>query len=190
MRKEDQKIEQYIKGIQHTIVVAGFNYEIWLTYKHKKTRKLFLDGEDKYPLFFQTSLHAHFVALIVALYRLFEPRQDTINFNQLMALIEGEGNFSKTKIGNLKRRIKNLTLLWKKVCILRNNVFAHASNKADINQWKKAKITPNDLKKMIKRCQALLNDISHEYNRNSYVFNLSAKSDTLDLLKDLRKISK
>ena len=81
------QIEQYVKEVQHTCLVAGLNYEIWWTYKEKKSRKRFVDILNKYPLFFQTSLHAHFVAMIVALYRLFETRQDTVNFSGLIKLL-------------------------------------------------------------------------------------------------------
>ncbi len=187
MNKKSE-IGQHINEIQHAIVVAGLNYDIWWTYKVKKYRAMLLDADGTYPLFFKTSLHAHFVAMIVALYRLFETRTDTVNFNQLVILIEQNNQLSGTEINGLKKRISNLNPLWIKIGILRNKIFAHATNQS-INPWQEAKMTGNDLKKMIRRCQILLNLVSSRWDRSSYVFNLSAKTDTRNLLKDLRKLN-
>ena len=78
------EILQNVKELQNALTVAGLNYEIWWVYKEKESRKRFVDTLNTYPLFFQTSLHAHFVAMIVSLYRLFETRNDTINIPQLI----------------------------------------------------------------------------------------------------------
>jgi len=73
-----------------------------------------------------------------------------------------------------------------KISILRNKVFGHATNDLNINPWKEAKITPNDIKRLIKRYQKLINDISCKCNGHYYDFCLSAKKDTTNLLKDLK----
>jgi hypothetical protein len=49
---------------------------------------------NRYHLFFSTSIHSHFVALIVALYRLYEKRRDTYNIPRLTDLLEKEGRVS------------------------------------------------------------------------------------------------
>jgi len=68
------KISKYIQKINHTITVAGLNHDIWWTYKKKKYRKILLYVQDFYPSIFSTSVHAHFVATIMAAYQLLEDR--------------------------------------------------------------------------------------------------------------------
>lgn len=184
------KCTKYIEELHHTIYVAGLNYDIWWTYKGKKYRKLLLDADYHYPLFFQTSLHAHFVALIVALYQLFEKRNDTVNFPHLLFLLKQVNKFNAKEINNIERKIKKLKPLWIKISTLRNKVFGHKTNEFNFNPWQQAKITPNNIKKMIQQCQRLLNDISHKWARNTYAFNLSAQSSTRNLLKDLKRLRK
>jgi len=184
------KIEKYIEKIQHAITVAGLNYDIWRIYKTKKYRKLLIEADDSYSLFFQTSIHAHFLGILFPLYRLFETRNDTVNFNQLLILLQQDKKFSKKDITRLKKRIDNMKSLWTKVSVLRNKVFGHESNKFSINPWHQAKITPNNIRTIIKKIRKLLNDISYKLDRKTYSFNLSAKSSTINLLKDLRKINK
>lgn len=184
------KFTKQIEELQHTIQVAGLNYDIWWTYSGKKYRKLLLDADIYYPMFFQTSLHAHFVAMIIALYQLFEKRDDTVNFNHLLLLMKQVNKFNAKEIYNIERKIDKLKHLWIKIGILRNKVFGHKTSKFNIDPWKEAKITPNSIKKMIQQCQKLLNDISHKWDRNTYAFNLSATDDTRNLLEDLKRLRK
>lgn len=180
------KINKYIKEIGHTVTVAGLNYDIWWTYKKKKYRKILLYIDDFYPLFFKASIHAHFVAVVVSLYLLFETRTDTINFFSLLDLLEKSGKFSNKDISSLRCRINTLKPLWIKISILRNNVFGHIANNLYIDPWKEARISPNNIDKLIKKCQKLLNDISCKWDGTNRTFYLSAKDDTRNLLKDLR----
>ena len=100
----DNEIKNHIKNLQDTIITAYHNYEIWWIYKSKDTRPIYLDVMNKYLAFFSTSIHAHFVAMIVALYRLYETRKDTINIPGLIKLIK-EGGYlrevHKVKIDNM-----------------------------------------------------------------------------------------
>ena len=156
----NNKVDKYIEGLHHTLNVAEYNHEIWWTYKEKKYRKLFLSAEEDYPLFFQTSLHAHFIAMVVALYRLFETRDDTINIPNLLKLLEDARKIKPKEINGFKRRIERIKPLWIKIAILRNKVFGHSTNNLNINPWNEARISRNDIKKLIKRSKKLLNDIS------------------------------
>lgn len=69
--------DAYISDLQQTVTAAGLNYEVWWTYKNEDNRPEFVDAMNGYTVFFQTSIHAHFVALLVALYRLYETPEKT-----------------------------------------------------------------------------------------------------------------
>jgi len=138
------KIRLYIEKINHTISIAKFNYDVWWTHKGKKYRKMLLDADEKYPSFFQTSIHAHFVALVIALYRLFEIRQDSINFPKLLVLLRKSDRFNVRDINNLERRVRNSKSLWNKIGILRNKVFGRLSNNLEVDPWGQARMKPRD----------------------------------------------
>ncbi|MCW7073999.1 MAG: hypothetical protein OCU20_09050 [Methanophagales archaeon] len=181
------KILQNVKELQNALTVAGLNYEIWWIYKEKESRERFVDTLNAYPLFFQTSLHAHFVAMIIALYRLFETRKDTVNIPQLIKLFKKEGTFPRMEFQRLESEIEQIKPLWIKVSILRNKLFGHRSNALDNEDiWKEASVTPNEFKKLIEDSKRILNEMTSIWNRSSHAFNLSATEDTMDLLEDLK----
>jgi len=185
-----EKIEQHVRELRNAVIVAELNYEIWWIYKEKQNRKRFVDILNAYPLFFQTSLHAHFVAMIAALYRLFETRNDTINIPQLVGFFENEGSFPHKEIQRFKSEIKKIKPLWTKVSILRNNLFGHKSNALDNDDiWKKARVTPNDFKKLIDESKRVINEITSVWDRSGHAFNISATIDTLELLEDLKRLN-
>jgi len=183
------EIEKNVRELQHAIVVAKLNYEIWWVYKEKNSRKRFVDILNDYPLYFQTSLHAHFVAMIISLYRLYETRKDTMNLPQLVRLLRKHNTLSIQEIKSMESDIKSMRPLWQKVSILRNNMFAHRSNKLDDDDvWKKASVTPNQFKKLIDDSEGILNRITHVWARSSHAFNLSATHDAERLLEDLKRL--
>ncbi len=74
-----ERIDSYIKSLRDSIIAAEHNHDIWWIYKNKDTRPKYLDVMNSYLSFFQTSIHAHFVAMVIVLYRLYETRRDTIS---------------------------------------------------------------------------------------------------------------
>ncbi|NWG02155.1 MAG: hypothetical protein HXY44_04765 [Syntrophaceae bacterium] len=184
------EIEKNVRELQYAIIVAELNYEIWWVYKEKNSRKLFVAVLDDYPLYFKTSLHAHFVAMVISLYRLYEPRKDTINLPQLLSLLKKHSRISDQEIKSMESDINSMKPLWKKVSILRNNLFGHRSSKlVDDDVWEKASVTPNQFKKLIDDSKRLLNRMTRLWDRRSHAFNLSATSDTLRLLEDLKRLN-
>jgi len=186
----DDEINSNIAEFQHAIVVAELNYEIWWVYKEKDNRAKYLKVLNNYPLYFQTSLHAHFVAMIISLYRLYETRKDTMNLPQLIRLFKKHSVLANDEIRNIQSNINSIRPLWRKVHILRNNMFGHRSNKlTDDAIWKKADVTPNQFKQIIDDSKALLNRITRLWAKSSHVFNLSATDDTIRLLEDLKRLN-
>lgn len=183
-------IEQYINELQNALTIAGLNYDIWWLYKEKENRKRFVDTLNSYPLFFQTSLHAHFLATIIALYRLYETRSDTINMHQLINLLKKEGTIPIEEIQLFESEIQEIKPLWVKVTIIRNNLFGHKSNALDNEDiWKLASVTPNEIKNLIDNSKRILNEMTNLWNKSSHAFNLSATEDTLQLLEDLKGLN-
>jgi len=184
------QVDEYIDELQHTVIVAGLNYDIWWIYREKKSREKFEDVMNHYVEFFATSIHAHFVALLAALYRIYETRPDTINLPRLFELLSAEGVLSEADIAELRKSYEAAKPLWVKVSVLRNEQFMHRANKLDGEEgaFKKARITGNDFKHLVKITRELLNKITHKRSRSIHAFNLTATHDTVRLLSDLNTL--
>ena len=183
-------VDRYISELRHTITVAGLNYDIWWVYKSKDTRPLYVEAMNRYRLFFQTSIHAHFVALLVALYRLYETRDDTFNIPSLLTILRVEAQLPGETLDLLEGIYENEGKpLWIKVNILRNKAFGHRSVAHTVEQvFEEAEVTPNELRDLVEVTKKLLNELTHALGRSVHAFNLEAREHTLRLLEDLTKM--
>lgn len=148
----DHEIERYVNELRHTATTAGFNYDIWWVYKGADTRPKYLKSMNRYTLFFQTSLHAHFIALLVELYRLYETRSDTFNVPSLLKLLKSKNAVSSAELHTLSSRYAAVKPLWLKVNILRNRAFAHRSSAHTVAEvFKEAGVTPEELRHLVEQ---------------------------------------
>jgi AbiU2 len=183
------RVANSVKELQNALIVAELNYEIWWVYKEKESRRRYVDVLNSYPLFFQTSLHAHFVAMIVSLYRIYETRKDTINLPQLIALLKAEQALSPADAQRVESEMDQIKDLWIKVSVLRNKMFGHRSNAMDLDGiWKQAAVTPNQFKQLIDESKRILNEVTSLWDNSGHAFNLSAREDTVALLENLRSL--
>jgi hypothetical protein len=181
-----RKVDSHIKSIQDTIIVAEWNHDIWWIYKSRDTRPKFIDAMNTYLAFFQTSIHAHFVAMIIVLYRLYETRHDTISFPQLLKALDSDHTLSDNARNRVRELIQETKPIWIKIGIIRSEVFAHLSNARDIEgSFKKADLKYGHFNDLIELSKTIINVITHDYARSTHAFNLSVKFDTKDLLTDL-----
>jgi hypothetical protein len=183
-------IERYISELRHTITAAGLNYEIWWVYKSKDTRPIYVDTMNRYNLFFQTSIHAHFVALLVELYRLYETRDDTFNIPSLLKILKDQKRLPNPMLELLEGLYKDAAKpLWIKINILRNKAFGHRSVAHTVEEvFKEAGVTPNELRDLVEVTKKLLNELTHAWDKSTHAFNLGSREDTLKLLQDLKDL--
>jgi hypothetical protein len=138
---------------------------------------------NRYAHYFNAAIDAHFVALLEALYRLFETRQDTFNIRGLLK------NLGNLDIRNkFDQKLQDAKPLWIKVCILRNNAFSHRSKNMSVEEiFKQADMTPHELIDLISRSKELLEDISYELDRNGRTVNINSGEFALLLLEELEE---
>lgn len=180
------KIESHIKNLWDTVITAEHNHEIWWIYKSNDTRPIFIETMNKYLLFFKSSIHAHFVAMIIALYRLYETRSDTINIPRLLQLLEQHHPLSNDSVNCINKLIAQAKPIWIKVGIIRSAVFAHLTNERNVEEsFGKADIKYGQFRELIELSKKITNAIGQDYNRNTHIFNLSSEIDTKALLTDL-----
>jgi hypothetical protein len=93
-----------------------------------------------------------------------------------------------SKLQEIKDRLKETVEMYKKLQILRNNVFAHLGTIDTEEAFKLAGITPNDLRKLIESSNCILQEISYAYNNTRFALSHDSKEDTYSLLNDLLKM--
>lgn len=186
MRDKRQNFKKYLDELLHTVFVARANYEIWWIYKNAEDRKRYYDILDCYLGFFRTGIHAHFVAMIIALYKLFEKRRDTVNVDQLLKIGEQFAILDGSKVASIQQKVDQAKKIWKKVSILRNNVFAHHNKDFDYeNVFSNANVTYDEIKFLTEITLQLLNDISYIFDRSTMDFDIMQPSPTIDTYKVL-----
>lgn len=177
----------HVAALRHGASVASLNYDIWWVYKSKECRPMYVGTMNRYPRFFSTSLHAHYVALLVALYPLYETRRNTYNIPRLLKILGKEDAIVAEALANADRLYAEAKPLWVKVGVLRNNAFGHHSDSLTIDQiFKKANMTPNELERLLDLTKKLLNSVTRALDGSVHAFNLGASEATIRVLKDLK----
>jgi hypothetical protein len=181
-------IDRHIRSLQDTATVAGLNFEIWWVYKSQDTRPKYTDSMNRYLGFFQASIHAHFVANVIALYRLYENRRDSINLNRLLRALPTEKHSKLPP--DFDGRMARAKEIWKKISVVRNNCFGHLSGEGSVSEsFKRASLTPNEMRELMELTKGVLNDVTHVWNGSIHAFNLNARDDTVRLLDDLNGLA-
>jgi len=184
--KTQKSIDSHIKSLRDTIIVAEHNHDIWWIYKSKDTRPKFIDVMNSYLSFFQTFIHAHFVAMLIALYRLYETRHDTISLPQLLKVLNRNHPLSDSAMNRVTELMQKTKPIWIKVGIIRSEVFAHLNDERSTEEsFKKADLKYRQFKELIELSKTIINVITQDYDRSTHAFNLSAEFDTKALLTGL-----
>ncbi len=186
------KFEQDLNRVKDALVAANEHYNIWYIYKNKDDRPKYVSVMNRYLGFFRASISAHFTAILLNLSKALDKNTDKrTNIYSLLQLIEEHNLIQSSKLEEIKNRLNGIKELFKKVQILRNNYFAHLSAKLDSEEsFKRAEMSPNDLKKLIDSSIDVLRSIYYAYNRGDFAFDYGSKKDTYSLLNGLLKINK
>lgn len=181
-------VPKSIYELRQAATHAALNYEIWWVYKSSDTRPKFVKTMNRYTIFFQTAIHAHFVAMIIALYRIYENRKDTHNFERLLSDLVTEFDAEEADTKCYRDRFETLKPTWIKIAKLRNDAFGHRSADLTIKDvFQKVAVTPDEFRDFIRKTEELLNDVSHRYMKSTHQFNTGAREQALRLLEDLKK---
>ena len=177
----------HIEALRHGVNIASLNYDIWWVYKTKEHRPTYVGTMNHYLVFFDTSLHAHFVALLIALYSLYEKRGDTFNIPRLQKILEKENAISIKTLEEVRKLHVEAKPLWVKVGILRNKAFGHRSDSYTMAQvFKEAGVTSDELKLLVELTKNLLNTVTIGLGDTEYAFNLDGREVTVQMLTDLK----
>lgn len=181
-------IARLIDELRHSVVTAELNYQTWWVYKEKTSRARFAGTMNRYTPFFQTGIHAHFVAYLVSIYRLHEKRRDTVNIPRFIDTVEKAGAIDASVIASARRFLTEAKPIWIKVGVLRNEVFAHRAETQDIaDVFSKASVTPDELVQLNTLTKNILNGVTSHIDKTAHTFEVAAGAAATRLLNDLRR---
>ncbi|MBL8200994.1 MAG: hypothetical protein JNK40_08490 [Chromatiales bacterium] len=166
---------------------AAIFHDIWFYYEGANTRSSILDTMQNYSEFFRFDAHAHFIALVVHLYALFESRSNTINFPSLVREAERSEVFSAEAIIKAKGILAIAEPLFTKVSILRNNLFGHRSAHLSYKEaFTKAAISPDQLRELAAYGLQIANLLLNARGLAEQEFHSLSLEHTKRLLSDLK----
>jgi hypothetical protein len=123
-------VDEMIEILKMDLVGARVSFEIWGSLTNIENREKYEPVMQDYKTFFESTIRAQFQNIVLTLYKVFESRNDTVNFKNLI----DEVRLMPTLDEDVKRELlelKNQTdSTWKKVADLRSHHFAHRTNKA------------------------------------------------------------
>jgi hypothetical protein len=179
-------IDDRLERAAQLVVRARIFYDIWLFFEGKKTRPAIIDTMNRFSEFFRFDPHAHFVAFIVHIAALFEKRNDTINLPQLLKEMEKAKQISTSDIMEVRALLKQAEPLASKANILRSNLFAHRSASVSYaDAFKKAAITPIQLRKLTEIGLKIANGLLKARGSNDYIFSTLPRMHADAMLKAL-----
>jgi hypothetical protein len=169
----------------HLAVRARVFLDIWWVYEGEPTRKKYLATMNRFSEFYRFDPHAHFVAMVMYLSQLFEPRGDTLNFPSLLkSAPSAEVATSVTEHGLSILDAANP--LVSKVMILRSNLFAHRSAKLSYAEvFELAKVTADELRELSDAALRIANVLGEAAGACEKIVHVLSPAHTEGVLKAL-----
>lgn len=187
MARKSVPIEKYVDDLRTVLIGAMIHFDVYWVYKQRRDRKKFAGVLNEYLAFFQVSIPAHFIALVMALHQFYDTYPDTVNINELVSRLKSRGTTEPRTLAGIRRRLASAQPIWKKIVVLRNNIYAHRNaGLAPSDFFKRANLTPNQIRGLLRKSRNLLNAITLEIDGTTHAFNVRATSDTRRMLADLK----
>jgi hypothetical protein len=173
-------------------MVAATNQDIWRVYKD--LRPTYVGVMKEYNEFFAASIHAHFVAFVVAIYRLYESKPGkgktgTFNIPGIIMILRDNGDLPNTVLDELDEMQNRVKPYWEKIKVLRNRVFGHRST-AHKNEelFKQVAMRPDECTDILELTKNLLNKLTYAWDRSTHPFDNDARKDMIRLMDDLAAV--
>ncbi|MFA5096311.1 MAG: hypothetical protein WC478_03110 [Candidatus Omnitrophota bacterium] len=162
-------------------------YEIWWILVSKDGRREYSHALYNFKDFFEPIMRANSTTMFIALFKLYDERNDTLNLIKLLENAESLGVIDLSKNIKLKRKKSEVKKIWKKICILRNNVLAHRSYLLTVKEvYRLADINPNKIKRMIDLSLKIFNSIWMKIEKDPKQLGEFTYMDTVRILETLQ----
>jgi hypothetical protein len=165
-----------------TLTVARASFDIWMEVASAETRSAHFDIMNEYPDFFRFDEEAHFRAALLNLHILHDRSSGTIT----LARLAKAAPISKCDADQVTGLIDPLNGIVKKVCVLRNCLYAHRSAAFKYNDaFKAANLTRNEIQRLLEESENVFNLLAKKTGCEAYHPPEFPRSNVRQLLRDL-----
>ncbi len=155
-----------ISELRQILLDAQHSFQIWWACSNREDRQRYKGALNKHSVFFAATLDAHFTVTMISLAKLYEKKPKTVNIDQALSSRPG-----LCKV--LSQQLTEAKLIGHKVCILRNNLYAHTDYKLDYGAaFLKADLTPDEIRKLVELSKQIVNAISYAHDKTCFAFDL------------------
>ncbi len=180
----DQKIDELMQDLLR----ARAAYEAWWNLRDKRIRSKYTETMNTYVDYFRIAIHSHFVAMLMALFRLYD-KEDTLSIAGQINALQSVPGISRTLRLRLKRALARAQPSAEKIRNLRNKVFAHRDRAYTYERaFREAHLSPKEVRRLIERTLRMLNALSAARNKPTHTFGRHTERDLRHLLRDLHGV--
>ncbi|HVG07203.1 MAG TPA: hypothetical protein VNM67_05815 [Thermoanaerobaculia bacterium] len=178
----DEKLEELFQDVLR----ARDTYEAWWTLKSDKVRPTYVGTMNHYLGYFRIAIHSHFVAMIMALCRLYDTHKEALSIPRLVVSLQSEPGISKSIMQNVKESVAAVESSILKIKLLRDKVFGHRDRSHTYERaFEEAGLTGNEVENLIDKTLQIINALLKARNKGTYEFEHYTELDLLKLLRDL-----
>ena len=142
--------EEASNAIFDALINASTCFDIWAEFQNGGKRQEYEPVVDAFPVFFETTIIAHLIAMSTLLYSVGETRNDTHNSPAYFKLIK-QVKPNDTQITELEKKFESVKPLWVKLSRVRNEVFGHRkSGRFQVELFVDVQILPEEISTIIK----------------------------------------
>ncbi len=170
-----------ISELRQILLDAQHSFQIWWACSNRDDRQRYREALNKHSVFFAATLDAQFTVTMISLAKLYEEDAKTVNIEN--ALSGSRPELRKA----LGQRLIEAKLIWRKVAILRHNLYAHTNYKLGCDAaFLRADLTPDEIRKLVELSKQIVNEISYAHDKAHFAFDLDNFSgETYRLLDSL-----
>jgi hypothetical protein len=189
VRKIPDPLMERVKIAGQLAVRAKIFYDVWRCYHDElNEEREFHYTVNLYAEFFRFDFLAHLMCFVVSFAALLERRADTINLDQLTKEVLDVTALSAKEKADIKVLLGKVLQFRVPIMTLRNNAFAHRSASLSYNSaFKKAHVTPNQLKELSQQVLELTNRLLVACNLKDNTGNAMAVTDLREITAALYK---
>jgi hypothetical protein len=176
------KLEEKLDILVQLILRARTFFDFWWISEGVPTRSKYLNAMDCYSEFFRFDSHAHQIAYTIYFCQIFQDKKKTLNIKNVLNEAKTKG-LSAIHIEVAEKAFKEGLPIWKKLQIIRNNLFAHRNSLLSYSEaFKKASLTPNEIRRLSELCLEAINSLRKALSQKEYEFSSLPRKDFEKLL--------
>jgi hypothetical protein len=178
----DEKLEEVFQELCR----ARKTYEAWWNLRNTKVWSRYLHAMNVYSEYFRVAVHSHFVAMLMALFRLYDTDRRALSLPRLVAALQSEPAVPRAVRLTAERSVARSQPTLDKMRVLRDKVFAHHDRAYSHERaFREAKLTGNEVRRILDRSLRAVNLLMEVRGKGTYSFGCHTQKHLLRMLDDL-----